>query len=79
MYDYAVKERGYELTTFHNMFLNTGVTELIECGSIKYIIGMSGYELCMDILDRHAGKCLDHPMPVRDERPYSQEYWTGWI
>ena len=76
MLDYATLEMGYELGTFFDLFLSSGLAKRFERGDCSVIAGRSGTELVYDVLDTH-GIAYERRKPqCRTER--SEEYWTGW-
>ena len=79
MYDYAVYDHNLNIVEFHNLFIKSGVARLIELGDIRFITGLSGCELCIEVLNRYYKNSLDHPDPKHIDFEASPEYWTGWI
>ncbi|MBQ0070333.1 MAG: hypothetical protein KBS81_00510, partial [Spirochaetales bacterium] len=77
MLDYAVWTQSMDLFSFFRSFLSTKVSTAIENGDYRYISGMSGIELCYEVLDQSGVKyqrrepvfCLDR----------TREYWCGWV
>ena len=76
MLDFAVYDLDYDVTTFFELFLTSGVATRFEVGDFKLLVGMSGVELAYEVLEQSG---IDHP---RIKPNYtinrSEEYWTGW-
>ena len=66
----------YDVTTFFELFLTSGVATRFEVGDFKLLVGMSGVELAYEVLEQSG---IDRP---RIKPNYtinrSEEYWTGW-
>lgn len=62
---------------FLDLFLVSGIADEFGRGNVKYISGMSGIELAMNILEK-CGKDASGitEIPYID---YPPEYWIGWI
>ena len=73
-FDYAVNACGVEINQFASLFLTSGVADHFGKGNPKYVAGMSGTELVMEIMDNQK----KFPSPKIDYE-CSPEYWTGWI
>jgi len=76
MLDYAVCERGEELSDFFRLFLETGTARRFENGDYRLLAGMSGVEIYYEIMER-AGKPKERTVPFYAQER-SREYWTGW-
>lgn len=59
------------------MFIGTGYAEQFALGVPKYVSGVSGTELVMNILSR-SGADMDFT-EAQIDYDYSPEYWCGWI
>ncbi len=77
MVDFAVNVCGFDMDSFFMLFINSGVAEKIEHGNPKYLGGMSGAELAIEVFRCTTGKILDIPASLDPER--TQEYWAGWF
>lgn len=75
--DYAVNACGLEIDEFMTLFLASGYADYFGNGNPKYITGLSGTELAIEVI-RKSGKAMDFPEP-QIEFDYSAEYWCGWI
>ena len=76
MLDYAVNDLHYDITSFFDLFLTSGIASLFGSGDVKTIAGRSGIELAWEILSK-SGLHADCVKPdVRFDR--SKEYWAGW-
>lgn len=77
MFDYGVNCCGLAPDELMGWFVESGDAHQFECGSPRVLRGMSGTELCWDILRK-----LGRPEPVA-EYPVSMyrspEYWAGWV
>lgn len=76
MFDYAVYDAGYPLSTFFDMFIRSGLAHRFERGDCDILVGKSGVELAYDVMKLHNPKAL-LPSP-RFTKNKSEEYWTGW-
>lgn len=79
MLDCAVNHFGYDPDLFMDMFIHSGCADQFGLGSSRFILGMSGRELCNEVYYRATKKELDG---YRYEDPFvskSREFWAGWI
>lgn len=76
-FDYAVNACGLELDEFIELFIASGYSDSFGKGNPKYIPGLSGTELVMEVI-RKSGRQMSFPEP-QTEYDYSPEYWSGWI
>ena len=76
-FDYARNICQIELDMFLSMMISSGVAALFESGTPKYVSGMSGTELVMDVLKKSGIE--QEKASVQTEYDCSPEYWTGWI
>ena len=65
-----------DLDSFFAMFINSGIADLFGSGYPKYVAGLSGTELAMEVM-RKSGLNPDG-LQAQIEYDYSPEYWTGW-
>ena len=75
--DYAVNGCGLEIDLFLDFFAASGIADRFGRGEPKYVSGMSGTELVMEVLDRVHYQ-IHRPKPIKDYE-LTEEYWCGWI
>lgn len=75
--DYAVNGCQMNMDSFLELFIGTGYAEQFAAGVPKYVSGVSGTELVMDVLTK-SGMGMDFPQ-ARIDYDCSPEYWSGWI
>lgn len=75
--DYAANSCKIEMDSFLELFIGTGYAEQFASGVPKYVSGMSGTELVINVLSK-SGSEIDFP-DAQIEYAYSSEYWCGWI
>ena len=75
MLDYAVNSCGESLTLFYARFLGSGIASEIFLSNPKYIAGMSGAELAMEVARRTGDELPSNGSFIDIGSP---EYWTGW-
>lgn len=75
--DYASNRCEVDMDEFMNLFIGTGYADQFAAGVPKYVSGLSGTELAMDVFLK-AGDGEDFP-EVLIEYDYSPQYWCGWI
>jgi len=76
MLDFAVYDLNYDLTEFFDLFLSSGVADLVEQGECRVTVGMSGVELAYQVLE--ASKVPYERVMPKYTAGRSREYWTGW-
>ena len=76
MLDYAVHDCGCDGDLFLTQFLSSGVAEQFERGNPKFVGGMSGVELALEVFRRTTGQLPDADASASEEK--SPEYWAGW-
>ena len=76
MLDYAVHDCGCDGDLFFTQFLSSGVAEQFERGNPKFVGGMSGVELALEVFRRTTGQVPDMDASASEEK--TQEYWAGW-
>lgn len=76
-FDYATNSCKMGADEFARLFVSTGYAECFMNGNPKYISGMSGTEMVMDLITS-SGRLIEFPKP-RVNYNYSCEYWAGWI
>ena len=75
-FDFAHTVCYLDLDSFFAMFINSGIADLFGNGHPKYVAGLSGTELAMEVM-RKSGLNPDG-LQAQVEYDYSPEYWTGW-
>lgn len=75
--DYAANCCQMNMDRFLELFIGTGYAEQFAAGVPKYVSGVSGTELVMDVLTK-SGMNMDFPQAQIDY-DYSSQYWCGWI
>ena len=75
--DYAVNSCQMDMDEFLNLFIGAGYAEQFAAGVPKYVSGVSGTELVMDVLTK-SGTNREFPQAQIDY-DYSPQYWCGWI
>lgn len=77
MVRYGVEDLHMELPAFWNMFLISGIADLIGKGDYRFIVGKSGVETAWEVVWRVTGEWPQEEPTFRlDKDPI---YWTGWI
>ena len=76
-FDFARNVCQIELDNFFFMMISSGAAAQFEHGSPKYVSGMSGIELVLNVL-RKTGIIMEN-VTAQVEYDCSPEYWTGWI
>ena len=75
--DFAINDLGIEPDDFASVFVASGIADQFGKGVPKYVAGMSGTELVMEITGR-SGMYMEAP-DSEDYYDYTPEYWCGWI
>ena len=77
-FDYALNDCGLPVGLFTDFFATSEAAELFGRGVPKYVCGMSGEELVVEIM-RQTGwaRIIDMP-PVALRTGATPEYWGGW-
>ena len=75
--DYAANGCQMNMDSFLELFVGSGYAEQFAAGVPKYVSGVSGTELVMDVLTK-SGTDMDFPQATIDY-DYSPQYWCGWI
>ncbi len=78
-FDYAARDDRVGAQRFFDLFVQTDIAAAFGGGSPRYVAGMSGIELVLQVCER-AGMRLD-PLCEALHAPLdrSPEYWCGWI
>ena len=75
-FDYVVNSCNKSADEFVTKFIVSGVADNYEKGNPKYVSGMSGTELVMDVFEL-TGEEFSFPS-AQTEYECSSEYWVGW-
>lgn len=76
MLDFAVYELKYDIETFFQLFISSGVANRFGDGDFAILAGMSGVELAYKVLEESGNPIERISFQYPDDR--SEEYWTGW-
>lgn len=76
-FDYAVNACGIDIDEFMELFIAEGYAEGFGMGNPRYVSGLSGTELVMEVIAK-SGRQMTFPEP-QIEYDCSPEYWCGWI
>lgn len=76
-FDYSATVLNIPMDDFLDMFIISGVAEQFAVGAPKFVSGLSGTELALEVLNQ-TGKNIDYNAP-QVEYDCSPEYWCGWI
>ena len=69
MLDYAVHDCGCDGDLFFTQFLSSGIAKQFERGNPKFVGGMSGVELALEVFRRTTDQIPDVD---------ASAYWAGW-
>lgn len=75
--DYVTNSCRMDMDVFLELFIGSGYAEQFSAGVPKYVSGLSGTELVMDVLTK-SGRNIDFPQ-VQIDYGFSPQYWCGWI
>ena len=76
LFDYAINVLKLKSKDFINMFLASSTSKRIEKGDVLYIVGKSGIEMLLDIVEETTNKKIEIDPIAQYGR--SREYWIGW-
>lgn len=76
MFHYAINDFGLGSEDFVQMFLCSDICSRMEQGDPKYLIGMSGAETALHIIEESSG--LVPEAEPGDNYGRSPDYWCGW-
>lgn len=76
-FDYVANACKISLDDFMKLFIASGYADSFGKGNPKIVVGMSGTELAMQVLEK-SGKIIDYPNS-QIEYDCSSEYWCGYI
>lgn len=74
MFDYAVNDLNVELVVFAKRYAQSDLARLQSAGDIGALIGKSGVEMALEVLDMS-----DEWVEPSVKTGRSAEYWTGWV
>ncbi|MBQ3294958.1 MAG: helix-turn-helix transcriptional regulator [Oscillospiraceae bacterium] len=75
-FDFAKNSYGIEMDDFYLLFIHSGIARQFGSGNVKYVTGMSGIELVLEVLKDHEEVRYSNDYIKYD---YSCEFWCGWI
>ena len=76
MFDYALRTLKYDGDQFFLYFIQSEVAQKFGHANPKYIVGMSGIELCQNVLTK-IGTTRDFPSEPKIKQ--GKEFWLGWV
>ncbi len=76
-FDYAINECNINGKDFINLFLASEISEKIEKGDCTYLVGKSGIELAIEIIQSTTGN--DAFSEANDTFYRTAEYWIGYV
>ena len=78
MFDYAINYFGIPADDFVAMLLTSDICQKLENGEAKYLIGMSGIELAMQVIEEKTG--IEPLYDADDAEVFSStpDHWCGW-
>ena len=77
MFAYAVNDCGLDADAFFSHFIISGVAEAFGKGNPKYVAGLSGPALALEVIRRTTGQQPD--IPASENFDKSEAYWAGWV
>lgn len=75
-FDYAINTCNIPGNDFIKLFTVSSISERIEIGEATYILGKSGIEIVIDIIQETTDKNID--IVPRERFTRSPQYWIGW-
>lgn len=81
MFDFAIRFLKYDENQFFIYFIQSEVARKFGHANPKYIAGMSGIELCENVLNKINSPSVNQKFncPSDFMTEYGIEFWTGWI
>lgn len=76
-FDYAINECNINGTDFIKLFLTSDASKKIEKGDCTYLVGKSGIELAIEIIQSTTGN--DVFSEANDTFYRTAEYWIGYV
>lgn len=76
MFDFAVNDFGMDRDDFAEVFACSSAARRLGLGDVKYLAGMSGVEIAVDVIEEMTGVT---PVVTLDDRyDRTPDYWCGW-
>lgn len=75
-FDYAINSCGLPGDDFMQIFAGSSAARRMAKGDPKYVLGKSGIEIALEVVEEATGKELVIEPKINYAR--SQEYWMGW-
>lgn len=76
MFDFAINDFGLDRKDYAEMFAASSICRRLENGEPKYLVGMSGTELALDIIEETTGVV---PVgTIDDQYDRTPDHWCGW-
>lgn len=76
-FDCAKNSYEIDMDKFMDMFISSEYAKMFENGNPKILIGISGTELVLNVLEKSGFKTIIKA--TQNKFDYSPEYWCGWI
>ena len=76
MFDFAINEFGIPADDFVQMFTGSEVCRALENGEPKYLVGMSGEDAALRVIEETTGICPEVDIEERFGR--TPDHWCGW-
>ncbi len=76
MFDYALRTLKYDGDQFFLYFIQSEVADKFGHANPKYIAGMSGVELCQNVLTKIGNI---QKFPTEPKIKQGKEFWLGWV
>ncbi len=76
-FDYSFCDCGIAPDEFLNLFISSGIADQFGDGNPKYVCGMSGSELAIEVINT-SGLTMEYSNPIT-RYDYTPEYWSGWV
>ena len=76
MFDYALRTLKFDGDQFFLYFIQSEVADKFGHANPKYIAGMSGIELCQNVLTK-IGNATKFPSEPKIKQ--GKEFWLGWV
>lgn len=75
-FDYAIRTAQIEGNRFIHMFLHSSVSQRLAAGEPLYLVGRSGVELAVQIMEESGD--ADPIIDLTPSYDRSPEHWIGW-
>lgn len=76
MFDFAINDFGLDRKDYAEMFAASSICRRLENGEPKYLVGMSGTELALDIIEETTG--VVSVGTIDDQYDRTPDHWCGW-